>query len=307
MSRRHDVVIVGAGPAGLAAALYAGRDRLDTLVLEKAMAGGQILLTDWIENYPGFPDGILPFQLMENFRKQAEKFGARIEADEVLSVEKEEDGWVLKGRKDAYKARAVIIATGSAYKKLGLPGEARLTGKGVSFCATCDGAFFAGRDIAAVGGGDNALRESLFLTKYCKKLTLIHRRDRFRGERILQERVLAHEKISVVWDSVVDAIHGETRLEAVTVRNLRTGATTMLKVDGLFVSIGTEPQTEFIREVVEVNEWGQIKVNSRMESSAPGVFAAGDVCESCPKQIATAVGTGVQAALAVNEYLERIR
>jgi thioredoxin reductase (NADPH) len=307
MSRRHDVAIVGAGPAGLAAALYAGRARLDTLVLEKTMAGGQILLTDWIENYPGFPDGILPFQLMENFRKQAEKFGARIVLDEILSVEKGADGWVLKGRKETYAARAVIIATGSAYKKLGLPDEARLTGKGVSFCATCDGAFFAGREIAVVGGGDNALRESLFLTKYCRRLTLIHRRDSFRGEKILQERVLAHEKISVVWDSTVEAIHGETRLEAVTIRNIRTGATTMLKIDGLFVSIGTEPQTGFVRELVEVNEWGQIKVSSLMESSLPGIFAAGDVCEACPKQIATAVGTGVQAALAVTEYLERTR
>ncbi|MBE0711238.1 MAG: FAD-dependent oxidoreductase, partial [Candidatus Aminicenantes bacterium] len=189
MDAPWDVVIVGAGPAGLAAALYTGRARLATVVLEKGVPGGQILLTDWVENYPGFPAGVRPFDLMQGFRKQAEIFGARIESDEVLGITKSGESFVLKGYQHEYEAKAVILALGSAYRRLGIPGEERLTGSGVSYCATCDGAFFAGRDIAVVGGGDNALKEALFLTRFARTLTLIHRRDKFRGEKIYQERV----------------------------------------------------------------------------------------------------------------------
>jgi thioredoxin reductase (NADPH) len=301
-----DVVIVGAGPAGLAAALSTGRARLSTIVLEKGLPGGQILLTDWVENYPGFPAGVTPFELMQNFRKQAEAFGARIESDEVLEVAKFGESFVLKGHKGDYVARAVILASGSAYRRLGIPGEERLTGSGVSYCATCDGAFFTGRDIAVVGGGDNALKEALFLTRFARTLTLIHRRDKFRGEKIYQERVAANGKIRVLLDTVADSVEGAAKVESLSIRNLKDGSVSSLAVSGLFVSIGTQPQTGFVKGFLELNEWGQVKVDLNMASSVPGLFAAGDVSDACPKQIATAVGTGVHAALSVQEYLSRL-
>jgi len=306
MSAPWDVVIVGAGPAGLAAALYTGRARLSTVVLEKGVPGGQILLTDWVENYPGFPAGVTPFELMQSFRKQAETFGARIESDEVLEVAKSDELFVLKGDKRDYEARAVILASGSAYRRLGIPGEERLTGSGVSYCATCDGAFFTGRDIAVVGGGDNALKEALFLTRFARTLTLIHRRDKFRGEKIYQERVAANRKICVLLNTIVESVEGAAKVESLSVRNLKDGAVSSLAVSGLFVSIGTQPQTGFVKGFLELNEWGQIKVDADMRSSVPGIFAAGDVSDACPKQIATAVGTGVHAALSVQEYLSRL-
>lgn len=306
MIERHDVIIVGAGPAGLAAGIYTGRARLKTLILEKGIPGGQILLTDWVENYPGFPDGIAPFDLIDGFRRQAQGFGARIEVDEVRALERKDGLWRLAAGRGEYAARAVLIATGSVYRKLGLADEARLTGKGVSFCATCDGAFFAGKDVAVVGGGDNALTEALFLTKFASKVFVIHRRNRFRGEKILQERILAHEKIRVLWDCVVEAIHGGGRLESLTVLNLKEDRRFVLPVSGLFVSIGTDPVTDFVKGLVEFNEWGQVKVDSSMATSQPGLFAAGDVSDSCPKQVATAVGTGVHAALSIEDYLERL-
>jgi thioredoxin reductase (NADPH) len=303
MERPWDVVIVGAGPAGFAAAIYAGRARRSTLVIEKAFPGGQILLTDWVENFPGFPDGVTPLVLMQDFRKHAEKFGARIETDEIVGISGPEGAWVLRGGKGNYTARAVIIATGSAYRRLGIDNEARLTGRGVSYCATCDGAFYAGRDVAMVGGGDNALKEALFLTKYCRKVTLIHRRDRFRGEKVYQERVFASGRIEVLWETVVEAINGGDKVESLDLRSLKDRKITPLPVDGLFVSIGTAPQSDFVRGFLELNEWGQVKVKLNMESSVAGIFAAGDVSDACPKQIATAVGTGVHAALSVEEYL----
>lgn len=307
MNGPWDVAIAGAGPAGLAAAIYTGRARLKTLVLEKGLAGGQILLTDWVENYPGFPAGVAPFELMQGFRKQAETFGARIETDEALSLESRPEGFVLKGYKAEYEARAVIVATGSAYRRLGVEGEERLTGRGVSYCAVCDGAFFAGRDIAVVGGGDNALKEALFLTRYARSLTLVHRRDRFRGEKIYQERVEAEAKIRVLFETIVCDIQGEAKLESVSLIDLRTGAKSSLPVSGLFVSIGTQPQTEFVKGFLELDQGGRIKGGPGMGTSVPGVFAAGDVCDACPKQLATAVGTGVHAALSVEDHLSRLK
>jgi thioredoxin reductase (NADPH) len=301
-----DVVIIGAGPAGLAAALYTGRGRLQTIVLEKAIPGGQILLTDWIENYPGFPDGIAPFDLMDNFRKQAERFGALIKTDEAKAVRREGRDWVVNGQGTEYKAKAAIIASGAAYRKLGIPNEMRLTGKGVSYCATCDGPFFRDAVVAVVGGGDNALTEAVLLTKFCRKLYLIHRRGQFRAIKILQERVFANPKIEVLWNCIVDAAEGENNLERAIVRNIKEDRTFPLPLDGLFISIGMDPNTEFVRGVVELNEWGEIKVDFRMATSQPGIYAAGDVADACPKQVATAVGAGVNAALSVNEYLESL-
>jgi len=305
MRETLDVVIIGAGPAGLAAAVYTGRARLNTLILEKGMPGGQILLTDLVENYPGFPEGVVPFQLMDNFRKHAEKFGAKIETDEVKKIQKQDDLWHVSGVKEEYPTRAVIIATGSVYRKLGLPGEAKLTGRGVSYCATCDGAFFRDKEVAVVGGGDNALTEALFLTKFCRAVKVIHRRDQFRGVKILQERIFANEKTEVLRDSVVEEISGEDRLESITIKNVKDNKTSMLKLDGLFISIGMDPNSEFVKELVDLDEWGEIKVSQNMSTSQPGIFAAGDVTNACPEQMATAVGTGVGAALAVDEYLSK--
>ena len=299
----RDVIIIGAGPAGLAAAIYTGRSRLSTLVLEKGIPGGQILLADWVENYPGFPDGVVPFDLMENFHRHAVKFGAEILTDEARSLRKDGETWAVLGGKAEYRGRAVIIATGSSYRKLCVPNESELTGRGVSYCAVCDGAFFRDQEVAVVGGGDNALTEALYLAKFCRKIFLIHRRDKFRAVKILQERVLANEKIEVIRDTVVDSLHGVGRLESLRLRNARDGKTSNLKVAGLFVSIGMDPHTEFVRGLVDLNEWGQIRVNQAMATSRPGLFAAGDAADACPRQIATAVGTGVAAALAVDEYL----
>ncbi|MGB9004646.1 MAG: thioredoxin-disulfide reductase [Candidatus Aminicenantales bacterium] len=304
ISGPYDVIILGAGPAGLAAAIYAGRARLQTLVLERGLPGGQILLTEHIENYPGFPDGMAPFDLMVRFRQQAEKFGARIEMEEVQALRREQPYWVVTGDSGEYRARAVIIATGASYRRLGLPHEGKLTGRGISYCATCDGAFFRDKPIAVVGGGDNALTEAQFLTRFVSKLYLLHRRSEFRAIRILQERVLANPKIEVRWDTVVETILGEDKLESLRLRNVQTGDLSDLKVEGLFISIGMSPASGLVKDILALNQWGEVKVNQKMATSVPGLFAAGDVCDACPKQVITSAGTGVTAALAVDEYLQ---
>jgi thioredoxin reductase (NADPH) len=302
----YDVIIVGAGPAGLAAAIYAGRSRLNTLVIEKGIPGGQILVTDWIENYPGFPDGIAPFDLMDAFRRQAEKFGAKIVMEEVRGLRPDPSragDWLVAAGEAEHPARAVILTTGAAHRRLNLPREAELIGRGVSYCATCDGPFFRGAEIAVVGGGDTALQEAEYLTKFAKVVHLIHRRDKLRGTRILQERVFANAKIAVHWDSVVESLTGESQLAGVVLRNVKTGETSPLAVEGLFVSIGVDPANELARGLVDLNKWGEIVVNDEMATSAPGIFAAGDVIDAAPHQVATAVGTGVHAAISADEYL----
>jgi thioredoxin reductase (NADPH) len=299
----RDVIIIGAGPAGLASAIYTGRARLDTLVCEKATPGGQILLTDFIENYPGFADGIAPFQLMENIRKQAERFGAVIVREEVQEVRNEGTHWLIQGSKEEYAAKAVLIATGSVHRKLGVPGEERLTGQGVSFCATCDGAFFQDKTVAVVGGGNWALTEALFLTRFCREVKIIHRRDQLRAEKILQERAFANPKVQMLWDTVIENINGEVRLESVTARNVKDNNVIELELDGIFISIGTAPNNQLVEHLVELNEWGEIKVGKDMTTGQKGLYAAGDVTDACPEQMATAVGTGVAAAIAITEYL----
>ena len=303
MSEAYDVIIIGAGPAGLAAAVYTGRARLNTLVLEKGMPGGQILLTDFVENYPGFPEGAVPFELMENFRKHAEKFGAKIGTDEVKEIRKKDNFWNVIGNKEEYLAKAVIVAAGSGYSKLRVPKEEELTGKGVSFCATCDGAFFKDKEVGVVGGGDNAITEALFLTKFCKKVTLIHRRDKLRAEKILQERAVANDKIEILLDATVQEIQGEERFESIVVKNVKTNEISQLRFDGLFISIGTDPNTDFVKGLLDLDERGKIKVGPSMRTSQSGIFAAGDVTDACPEQMAVAVGSGVIAALSVDEYI----
>jgi thioredoxin reductase (NADPH) len=253
MSQIRDVIIIGAGPAGLAAAIYTGRARLDTLVLERAAPGGQILLTDYVENYPGFPEGVAPFQLMEDIRKQADKFGAKIAIDDAKGIQRKEDLWQIIGSREEYCARAVIIATGSSHRRLDVDGEKELTGKGVSYCATCDGAFFMNKDVAVVGGGNWALTEAIFLTRFCRIVTIIHRRDQFRGEKILQERVFGNPKIEVLWNTVVEKISGPDTLKSVTVRDVKDNTTSEMKIDGLFVSIGTVPNSEVVKDLVRKN------------------------------------------------------
>lgn len=307
---RSDVVIIGAGPAGLSAAIYAGRARLSTVVLEKALPGGQILITDWIENYPGFPDGVAPAVLMEGFEKQAVHFGAKIVTEEAREIVPdpaggEPAGWIVRGGKADYPARAVIIAVGARYRRLGLAEEDRLTGRGVSYCATCDAPFFRGRAVAVVGGGDTALMEAVYLAKYASRVHLIHRRDRLRGTKILQERLFADPKITVEWSSVIDQILGRDRVEGLVLRDTNDGSVRELAVEGLFVSVGMDPQSEFVRELLDLNEWKEIRVDGRLTTSRPGIFAAGDVIDAAPHQVATAAGTGVAAALSVVEYLSK--
>jgi len=301
----NDVVIVGAGPAGLSAAIYTGRARLDTIVLEKAIPGGQILVTDWIENYPGFPDGVAPFELMENFRKSAVKFGARIVTDAARTIRRDADGkaWVVIGGKAEYRAKAVLVTTGSQYRRLGLKNEDRLVGRGVSYCATCDGAFFRDSEIAMVGGGDTALMEAVFLTKFASKVHLIHRRDQLRGTKILQERVFANPKIEIHWSTVVEEILGADNVEGIVLRLVKDGSRETLPLKGIFVSIGMDPTNDVVRGLLTLNERGEIVVDARMNASERGIFAAGDVVASTPHQVATAVGTGVHAAISVGDYL----
>ena len=305
MSEVYDVVIIGGGPAGLSASIYTGRGRLNTLILEKGIPGGQILLTDFVENYPGFPDGMVPFELMERFRLQAEKFGAKIIQDEVERIEKKDDLWNVVAGQGEYKTRTVIIATGSTHRKLGLENEGKYLGRGISYCATCDGAFFKEKDLAVVGGGDWALTEALFLTKFCRSLKLIHRRDKFRGEQILQERVFENEKITVVWDSIVTRISGSATLESLTLQNVKTQETSEIKVQGFFISVGLDPNSTFVEKLLELNEWREIIVQKNMATSQPGIFAAGDVCDACPEQMATAVGTAVAAAIGIEALLRK--
>lgn len=305
MSKVYDVVIVGAGPGGLSAAIYTGRGRLNTLVIEKGIPGGQILLTDFVENYPGFPDGVVPFELMEKFRVQAEKFGAKITQDEVEKIEKKGDLWNVVAGQEEYLTRTVLVATGSAHRKLGLENEGKYLGRGISYCATCDGAFFKEKDLAVVGGGDWALTEALFLTKFCRSLKLIHRRDKFRGEQILQERVFENEKIEVIWDSIVTRISGSATLESLTLQNVKTKGTSDINVQGFFISVGLDPNSKFVEGLLDLNEWREIIVQKNMATSQPGIFAAGDVCDACPEQMATAVGTAVAAAIGIEDLLRK--
>jgi thioredoxin reductase (NADPH) len=310
VSEKYDVIIIGAGPAGLSAAIYTGRARLNTLVVEKGIPGGQILITDWIENYPGFPEGIAPFDLMEAFRRQAERFGAQIVMEEVRGIRADPDapgGWLVDVGAAVHAARALILTTGAAYRRLNVARETDLIGRGVSYCATCDGAFFRNAEIAVVGGGDTALMEAEYLTKFAATVHVIHRRDKLRGTRILQERVFANPKITIHWDSVIDSLVGESKLESIVLKNVKTGETVAVPVEGLFISIGVDPTNELAKGICDLNQWGEIVVDDRMATSAPGIYAAGDVIDAAPHQVATAVGTGVHAAISIDEYLASLK
>lgn len=301
----YDLVIIGAGPAGLTAGLYAARARMNVLLLEKAVPGGQIIVTDWIENYPGFPEGISGFDLAEKMKVQAEDLGLKIDTAEVhsLNVTGDVKEVVLKER--TIKARSLIIASGASPRKLGI-GEDKYMGKGISFCATCDAPFFKGKTVVAIGGGDTAVQEAVYLTKFVDKVYLVHRRDELRATKILQERAFANDKIEMVWDTVATGVEGFFGIEGVTVKNVKTGDEKTLKADGCFIWVGILPNAEFIGDDIKTDEYGFILADSHMRTNVPGVFVAGDVRDTPLRQVSTAVGDGAIAALSAEHYIENL-
>lgn len=302
----RDVIIVGSGPAGYTAAVYTARANLNPIVFAGSVtAGGELMNTTEVENFPGFVDGIMGPELMDNMMKQAERFGADIQFEDVESVELEgEIKTVTLGSGEVYKARAVIIATGSAYRELGLPDEKRLSGHGVSWCATCDGFFFRNQEIAVVGGGDSAMEEALFLTKFASKVTVVHRREGLRASKIMADRALANEKIEFAWNSEVAAVNGEDKVSSITLRSTVDGTERELPITGLFVAIGNDPRTDLVKGQLELTEEGTIAVQGRSsKTSLPGVFAAGDVIDSSYRQAITAAGSGCAAAIDVEHFL----
>ena len=302
-SKKYDIIIIGGGPAGLCAGMYTARARLSTLLIERGAIGGQILNTEWVENYPGFPDGISGIDLTELMHKQAEKFGLVTILDEVTGVELAKDPRTVTTPEGSYSAGAVIIASGSERQKLGVPGEAEYTGKGVSYCATCDGAFFKDKDVVVVGGGNAAITEALELTKFASKISVIHRRDELRATKILQEKAFAEPKIEVLWDSVVDEITGETFVKKVKISNVKTKKQSVLEVSGVFMAVGFKPNTEYLRGAVEIDKINSVITDDKMATSVPGVFAVGDIRSGSIRQVIAATGDGAIAAINAEKYL----
>ena len=302
-----DVAIIGSGPAGYTAGIYAGRANLHPVLFEGLESGGQLMLTTDVENYPGFVDGIMGPELMQVFKGQAERFGTTIKTEIIDSIEKIEGGFKLKSSKGEYKFKTVIISSGASARWLGVDGEKELQGYGVSACATCDGFFFKEKEVAVVGGGDSAMEEALFLTKFANKVYVIHRRDEFRASQIMQDRVLNHEKIEVIWNSTVEKINGEGAVSSVLIKDILDSSEKELSLDGVFVAIGHDPNVGFLNNFVELDEKGYIKTGFTTETSTsiPGVFAAGDVADSIYRQAITAAGTGCQAAIDAERWLEQ--
>ena len=300
----YDVVIVGGGAAGLSAAVYTGRAGRSTLVLERSFLGGQIALTDLIANYPGFPEGIDGPELVQLMEKQARRFGAEIAYADVTAIEADDRVKTVRTTDAAYRTPIVILATGADPRKLGVPGEDRLRGKGVSYCGTCDGPFFRDQRVVVVGGGDSALKEALFLTGFASAVTIVHRRQGLRAEKIYQDRCRAHPKITFVLDAVVEEIAGDDHVEAVQTKNVQTGETGRIDTDGVFIFIGSIPNTGFLGEgFCEMDETGHLRTNEDTGTSVQGVYAVGDVRHGSYRQIATAVGEGVTAAMAAEHLL----
>ena len=303
----YDLIIIGGGPAGLTAAIYAARSRLKAVLLEKITPGGQVLTTDWLENYPGFPEGISGADLVMKMSEQAANLGAVIKSAEITAVDFSATPKKIMAGDTVYTARAVIIAAGASPNPLGVPGEDRFFGRGISTCATCDAPFYKDKVVAAVGGGDTAVQESLYLTRFASKVYLIHRRDELRATRILQERALANDKIEILWDTVVTEIGGGfTHVEKVGLKNVKTGETRDLAVDGCFIWVGIQPNADFLGQAVDRDEWGFIITDQAMQTSVPGVFAAGDVRATPLRQVSTAVGDAATAAHAAEHYLQTL-
>ena len=303
-TKNYEVIIIGGGPAGLTAGIYASRARLRTLLVESALLGGQMTTTEMVENYPGFPQGVTGDELSCLMEEQGKKFGMEIVKQEIIKVSIEEDMKVIQTHESTYRCEALIICTGTEYRKLGVPGEKEFAGKGVSYCATCDGAFFQDNKIVVVGGGDSALTEALFLTKFVEELTIIHRRDALRGTKIYQERAFANPKIKFLWNSIVQEIKGDMIVRSIVVKNVKTGEIKEFETDGAFLFVGLAPRTQFLKGIVQMDGGGYILTNEDCETSEKGIFAAGDCRKKILRQITTAIGDGATAAFAAQKYLE---
>jgi thioredoxin reductase (NADPH) len=302
----YDVIIIGGGPAGLTAGLYTSRARLKSLLVEKGFPGGQVMTTEWVENYPGFEDGISGAELAQKMEKQAVKFGLEIVQGSVvnISINNNIKKVILEDEKQ-YEAKAVIVATGSNPRPLKIEGEYEFRGRGVSYCATCDGAFFKDSKLAVIGGGDSAVEEGLFLTRFAETVYIVHRRDELRAAKVVQERAFENPKIEFVWDSVPEKIAGDgTGVNALHIKNVKTGEQSTLDVKGVFIYVGYDPATDFLKEIIKLDDSNYILANDDMFTSAPGIFVAGDVRKKLLKQIATAVGDGATAAISAEKYIE---
>jgi len=303
----YEVIIIGSGPAGYTAGVYTSRAKLNTLLISGSLPGGQLMTTSEVENYPGFPNGIFGPELMMNMRQQAERFGAKLLDDEVVEVNFKKRPFGIKTHGQEFRSESVVICTGASPRKLGLRAEQEFAGKGISYCATCDGPFFKGEDIAVVGGGDTAIEEATFLTKFGKSVKIIHRKDFLRASKILQEKAFENPKIDFVWDHVVSDIGGNKKINSISVRNLRTGEERRIPVGGLFVAIGHEPNTSIFKGQLELDDRGYIVLTKNTRTSVDGVFAAGDVHDYRYRQAITAGGFGCMAALDVEKWLVEIR
>ena len=301
-----EIAIIGSGPAGYTAGIYAGRASLKPILFEGLESGGQLMLTTDVENYPGFQDGIMGPELMQVFKKQAQRFGTEIKTETVDSIEKIDGGFLLKTSKETYKFKTVVISTGASAKWLGVKGEKELQGYGVSACATCDGFFFKELEVVVIGGGDSAMEEALFLTKFAKKVYVVHRRDSFRASKIMQDRVIEHEKINVLWNQEITEIKGDKKVSSVTIKDLKEKTEEDMAIDGVFLAIGHTPNVSFLDGMLELDENGYVKTGFTTDTSTsvPGIFASGDVADSVYRQAITAAGTGCQAAIDAERWLD---
>lgn len=305
--KEYQVVVIGGGGAGLTAALYTSRAKLTTALIEKLTPGGQIALTDLVENYPGFPEGILGPEISMKMEEQARKYGTEILYKEVKQIKQnaEDKSFILEMADEQIRAKSVILAAGASFRMLGVPGEKELTGKGVSYCATCDGAFFKDKEVVVVGGGDSALQEGLFLTRFATKVTIIHRRDQLRASPILQQRAKEHEKIDFIWDTTVEEVKGTGKVETIVLKNVKSGEKSDFVTQGIFIFIGHDPNSGFIKDFVELDEHQYVKsLAGTVKTSIPGVYAAGEIRAGATKQLIAACGEGCEAALAAQAYLE---
>ena len=303
MTEEYEVIIIGGGPAGLAAGIYTSRDRLNSLLIEQRLVGGQIVNAQRVENYPGFPEGISGFELSQLMHQQATKYGLKIITAEATGIELQQGKRMVKTNKGNFIAKAVIIASGSERNKLGIPGEEEFTGKGVSYCATCDAAFFKEQPVAIVGGGDTAITEALHLAKFASRVIVIHRRHQLRARRILQEKALAEPKIEFLWDTVVEEIEGEDLVKRLKLRQVITGEKPTLEIAGIFISIGLNPNTNYLKGVLPLDASGHISTNDKMETEIAGIFAAGDIRHHSAQQVITAAGDGATAAIYAQKYI----
>ncbi|MCX7720333.1 MAG: thioredoxin-disulfide reductase [Dictyoglomus thermophilum] len=306
IEEEQDVIILGGGPAGLTAGIYAGRNLWRTLIIEKAIVGGNAALTEKIDNYPGFPEGITGEELVKRMEVQAKKFGSKILEADVLSLKIDGNWKIVETSNGVFRAPTLIIATGTRPKKLGVPGEKEFIGKGVSYCAVCDGAFFTGKKVAVIGGGDSAVEEAIYLTKFAEEVTIIHRRDTLRAEKINQQRAFSNPKIKFLWSHIVKAIEGEKKVEKLILEDLKTGETKIFPVDGVFIYIGLIPNTELFKGILNLDSNGFIITDEKMHTSIPGIYAAGDVRGKILRQVVTAVSDGAIAGMEASKFLEEL-